>query len=477
MRMFRAKTRTVHAKDRTTALPALAERLEDRRLMSAVIGTGNGLQGEYYDSANLTNLAVTRVDPTVNFNWSRVSPDPSVQKNPFSVRWLGEVQAEYSQTYIFQTTSNDGVRLWVNGQLLIDNWTNHPARLNRGTITLVAGQEYSIEMDYDRAAPNSVAKLRWSSHRHRMQIIPSSQLYPPTVTSSAGSTTGAAPPAPVNTGTSGAGTTGTGTTGTGTAGTGTSGTGSSGTSSSTDVPPIAGNWTSIFDDEFKGNTLSPSWSNSMWNETWNGTAAVSNGTLQLTAPNANTPMLINTETSAQPFSFTYGYAQVTMQVPKGQGVWPAFWMMPLQSVSHDQTAGEIDIFEGQGNVPNISYATYLWGKLPQSRIQTAFDSGLDLSQGYHTFGVDWEKDHITWYLDGKPIQTITSAGGNRPRSDVSDPRRVVRRVERINRFDHASPGNDERQIRAGLAEQCGDGHDLRFRRRSHRVSVTLAIPD
>ncbi len=409
---------------------ALVERLEHRSLMSAVIGTGTGLQGEYYNTSNLTDLAVTRVDPTVNFNWSRTAPDPSIAKNIFSVRWQGEIEAEYSQTYTFRTTANDGVRLWVNGQLLIDHWTDHAVRQNQGKITLQAGEQYSIEMDYYEDSGRSVAKLSWSSPGHQNQIIPSSQLYPPADTSTGSGnsvgTTPATPPDPTTGGSSSNAGAGTGSSGTGSTvpptvapptvtppnpvppTTAPPASGSTGTSSSTDVPPVAGNWTSIFDDEFTGNSLSPSWTNQMWNQTWNGTATVSNGTLALSAPNANTPALLNTQDSAQPFSFTYGYAQVTMQVPKGQGVWPAFWLLPLQSADHDQRGGEIDVFEGQGNLPNTAFATYVWNN-PSQHLQTIDNTGTDLSAGYHTYGVDWEKNQITWYLDGKPIQTITSA--------------------------------------------------------------------
>ena len=341
--------------------------------MSGVIGTGTGLQGEYYNNQDLTNLAVTRNDPMVNFNWSHVTPDPSIQKDTFSVRWQGEVQAEYSQAYTFLTTSDGGVRLWVNGRLLINNWNNHATKQNQARMTLQAGQAYNIEMDYSHAYGNSVAKLSWSSRSQKKQIIPSSQLYPP----------------------------------------GSSGSASAGSENitgigETSVPPIPGNWSSIFDDNFTGSSLSPAWSNSMWEKAYAGTANVSNGTLELSATNASTPMLINTENSRQPFSFTYGYAQVTMQAPKGQGVWPAFWMLPLQSASPDSSAGEIDVYEGQGSLPTMDFATYLWGK-PTQRIQSSYDAGANLSQEYHTFGVDWEPDHITWYLDGKPFQTVTSA--------------------------------------------------------------------
>lgn len=139
---------------------------------------GTGLKGQYYDNSNFTNLKLTRTDPTVNFNWGTGSPASGIGADTFSVRWTGQVQARYSQTYAFYTTSDDGVRLWVNGLQIINNWTNHSATENSGTITLVANQKYDILMEYYENTGSAVAKLSWSSASQAKQIIPQSQLYP-----------------------------------------------------------------------------------------------------------------------------------------------------------------------------------------------------------------------------------------------------------------------------------------------------------
>lgn len=138
---------------------------------------GTGLRGQYYDNSNFTNLKLTRTDATVNFTWSG-SPATGVGGDTFSVRWTGQVQARYSQLYRFYTTSDDGVRLWVNGVQLVNNWTNHSSTENGGTITLVANQKYDIVMEYYENAGSAVAKLSWSSPSQTKQIIPQSQLYP-----------------------------------------------------------------------------------------------------------------------------------------------------------------------------------------------------------------------------------------------------------------------------------------------------------
>ncbi|MEH1923666.1 PA14 domain-containing protein [Nostoc sp.] len=146
-------------------------------LASPVIGNGNGLQGQYYDNIDFTNLKQTRTDTTVNFNWGDGSPDPSVGADTFSVRWTGQVQAEYSETYNFYTTADDGVRLWVNGQQIINQFVDQPATEYSGSIALVAGQKYDIKLEYYDNQYEAVSQLAWSSTSQTKQIIPQSQLY------------------------------------------------------------------------------------------------------------------------------------------------------------------------------------------------------------------------------------------------------------------------------------------------------------
>jgi len=145
-------------------------------------GTGIGLNGDYYSFQTMfQNMpTLTRIDPTVNFDFGAGSPDPSISVDTFAVRWSGQVQPFYSQTYTFYTTTDDGVRLWVNGQRVINSWINQAATERSGNIALNAGQKYDILMEYYENAGSAVAKLSWSSPNQFKQIIPQSQLYPRT---------------------------------------------------------------------------------------------------------------------------------------------------------------------------------------------------------------------------------------------------------------------------------------------------------
>ena len=144
---------------------------------AAVQGTGTGLLGQYYAKEDLTQLALQRTDATINFNWGAGSPDAAVPVNNFSASWTGQVQPRYSGAYRFYTTSDDGVRLWVDGQPLIKQWNIHNTREDRGTIILTAGQRYEIKMEYYENSGNAVAKLAWSSDYQPREIIPTTQLY------------------------------------------------------------------------------------------------------------------------------------------------------------------------------------------------------------------------------------------------------------------------------------------------------------
>lgn len=138
--------------------------------------TRNGLAATYFDNADFTGRTITRIDPTVNFDWGGGSPTPSMGIDDFSVRWEGQLWAEYSEPVTFYTVSDDGIRLWINNQLLIDNWTDHGETENSGTINLVRGQTYNVRMDYYEHGGGATAKLLWSSGQIAKQVIPETRL-------------------------------------------------------------------------------------------------------------------------------------------------------------------------------------------------------------------------------------------------------------------------------------------------------------
>ncbi len=138
----------------------------------------NGLTGTYFGDTALTTVVTTRTDATIDFDWGAGSPAPGVAVDAFSVRWTGSVQAQYSETYTFTTLSDDGVRLWINGQQLVNHWTDHGPTEDSGSITLVAGQKYDVKMEFYENAWGAVAKLSWASPSTAKQIIPATQLSP-----------------------------------------------------------------------------------------------------------------------------------------------------------------------------------------------------------------------------------------------------------------------------------------------------------
>jgi hypothetical protein len=144
------------------------------------VGTSvvKGLKGEYYDNQDLTNLKLTRVDPTVDFTWNGNAPTPSVDSD-WSIRWTGRVTPRFSEAYTFSTQTDDGVRLWVNGVLLIDHWADHSTTMDQGALTLTAGQAYDLKMEYFKNGVFGTARLLWSSASQSQQVIPASQLTAP----------------------------------------------------------------------------------------------------------------------------------------------------------------------------------------------------------------------------------------------------------------------------------------------------------
>jgi YVTN family beta-propeller protein len=144
-----------------------------------VQNAGTGLVGQYFNSINLTGSVVLQRTEAVNFNWGDASPGGSVRKDKFSARWTGTVEASSTGDFQFQTNSDDGVRLWVNGVQVINNWTNHSATVDTsGVIALAGGNRYAITMEYYDNGGKAVAQLRWKTPGTTSYVaVPASRLY------------------------------------------------------------------------------------------------------------------------------------------------------------------------------------------------------------------------------------------------------------------------------------------------------------
>jgi hypothetical protein len=158
-----------------------------------VIGAapGLGLLGTYYDNLNFTGAARTRLDRTVNFTWPG-RPIAGIGIDTFSVRWTGRLRAKVTGLHIFTTQTDDGVRLWIDGAQLINDWTDHSTTTNSGTVQLVAGQTYDIRMDLYENAGDAAAKLLWSAPGLAQEIVPQSHLHPYALLITGSATPGAA---------------------------------------------------------------------------------------------------------------------------------------------------------------------------------------------------------------------------------------------------------------------------------------------
>ncbi len=142
-----------------------------------------GLRGDYYEGTKFEILRYTRPDQTINFNWADQSPlanVPSQNKFPannFSVRWSGQVRPRYAETYTFRTRSDDGVRLWVGGKKIIENWTDHAVTTDAGQIKLEPGRWYPIVLEFYEKGGLAQIELYWSSASQRQEIVPEECLY------------------------------------------------------------------------------------------------------------------------------------------------------------------------------------------------------------------------------------------------------------------------------------------------------------
>lgn len=108
-------------------------------------------------------------------------------------------------------------------------------------------------------------------------------------------------------------------------------------------------------------------------------------------------------------TFTYGRVDIRAKMPKGQGLWPALWMLGSDITEEGWPAcGEIDIMELVGHEPNVTHGTAHWGIDPEQHIYKgkSYKIEEDFSEQFHVFSIYWEPNNIYWYLDDVLFYTI-----------------------------------------------------------------------
>ena len=104
------------------------------------------IKGEYWDNQDLKGEPkLTRKDTQISFNWNQASPDPSIPREHFSARWTGVISPEKTGDYTITVTADDGDRLWLNGKLVIDNWSVHAASTDKNGVPCRSGSSDQLQ--------------------------------------------------------------------------------------------------------------------------------------------------------------------------------------------------------------------------------------------------------------------------------------------------------------------------------------------
>ena len=108
----------------------------------------NGLIGHYFKGVNFDEPAFTQTDGEINFFWDENSPDDRLPADNFSIRWTGQIMANQSGKHTSSTTADDGTRLWIDGKLIISDWTEHFTQTSSGAIRLEKGSFAEVDLSW-----------------------------------------------------------------------------------------------------------------------------------------------------------------------------------------------------------------------------------------------------------------------------------------------------------------------------------------
>lgn len=136
-----------------------------------------GLRAQYYPTQTLQGKATDRVDPSPDFTWDRGNPPIPTQKDVYSARWTGKLTPTLSGSYTLHARYDDGIRVWLDGKLVFDDWNGRYVIVDRqAQVDLEAGRAYDLRIEYFNGGDRGVMQLYWRCAGRPEEIIPESVL-------------------------------------------------------------------------------------------------------------------------------------------------------------------------------------------------------------------------------------------------------------------------------------------------------------
>jgi len=137
--------------------------IEPEHLSPPAGGGARGIRAEYFANQTMEGKpALVRIDPQINFNWGGGSPAPEIPVDHFSARWAGNLTPTESGEYEIVASSDDGIRVFLDGKKILDIWRDHAEEAARARVSLTAGRRYAVRVEYYENGGGAIARLGWN---------------------------------------------------------------------------------------------------------------------------------------------------------------------------------------------------------------------------------------------------------------------------------------------------------------------------
>lgn len=150
-------------------------------LLAVSITAQPGLKAEYFNGVNFDEKVATKVEPMIDLSWNNTPPLPGLDPHYCSIRWTGILNAPKTGTYTFSARVDDGIRVWVGGVLVIDNWGLNDDGRFTGKVNMKEGTPYNLKVEYFNALVEGEIRLLWQLPEAERPIVVESSYFAQTI--------------------------------------------------------------------------------------------------------------------------------------------------------------------------------------------------------------------------------------------------------------------------------------------------------